>query len=57
MTEESQSFSPVSHIVGVPLGMNVDAADTLDLLSAAVAVEVVFTKDNTPSSLAVNNVQ
>lgn len=32
--------------------MNVNLADTDDLLSAAVAVEVVFTEDHTPRPTA-----
>lgn len=40
--------SPRGQFVGVPFGMDVNAADFLDLLCATVAVDVMFTENDTP---------
>lgn len=41
---------PSSHVVPVPVGVDVDIADAHVLLAALVVVDVVVTEDNTPSS-------
>lgn len=50
---ESEKSSPVGHSTGVPLGVDVNLADSKDLLSAAVNVEVVFSNNDTPRPGAV----
>lgn len=45
--------SPSRHSAGVPSAMDVNPADRHDLLSATVAVEVMFTENNTPLPIAV----
>ncbi len=49
--EEMQS-SPSSHTGGGPLGMDINIADSPDLLSATVDVEVMFTENDTPRPIA-----
>lgn len=45
----SSSRSPSGNVVGVPVGVDVDAAHAHVLLCALVGVDVVISKNNTPS--------
>ncbi len=45
-------YTPRRHTVAVPVGVDVDGADTHVLLTTLMVVDVVVAQDNTPSSRA-----